>query len=46
VDAYGVGASIHLGRWDFTGDVVRLNGEPQSKAGRELRPNGKLEKVR
>ena len=46
VDAYGVGASIHHGRWDFTGDVVRVNGAPQAKAGRELRPNSRLEKVK
>jgi nicotinate phosphoribosyltransferase len=46
VDAYGVGASIHDGRWDFTADVVRVNGAPQAKAGRELRPNGRLEKAR
>ena len=46
VDAYGVGASIHAGRWDFTGDVVRVNGTQQSKAGRELRPNSRLERVK
>lgn len=46
VDAYGVGASIHAGRWDFTGDVVRVDGATQAKAGRELRPNGRLEKVK
>ncbi|MEP6989802.1 MAG: quinolinate phosphoribosyl transferase [bacterium] len=46
VDAYGVGASVHDGRWDFTGDVVRVDGAPQAKAGREFRPNGKLEKVK
>jgi nicotinate phosphoribosyltransferase len=46
VDAYGAGASIHNGRWDFTGDVVRVNGAPQAKAGRELRPNSRLEKVK
>lgn len=46
VDAYGVGASILEGRWDFTADVVRLDGEPQAKAGREYRPNSKLEKVK
>ena len=46
VDAYGVGASIHAGRWDFTGDVVRVNGAQQAKAGRELRPNSRLEKVK
>lgn len=46
VDAYGVGTAIHDGRWDFTADVVQLDGSRQAKAGRELRPNGKLEKVR
>jgi nicotinate phosphoribosyltransferase len=46
VDAYGVGASVQDGRWDFTADVVRLDGGPQGKAGREYRPNPKLEKVK
>lgn len=46
VDAYGVGASVQDGRWDFTADVVRLDGAPQGKAGREPRPNGRLEKVK
>ena len=32
VDAYGVGSSVHDGRWDFTADVVRLDGEPQAQA--------------
>ena len=46
VDGYGVGAAVHEGRWDFTADVVRVEGKPEAKAGRELRPNGKLEKVK
>ena len=46
VDAYGVGASIHAGRWDFTGDVVRVDGAPQARAGREFRPNSRLEKAK
>ena len=46
VDAYGVGADAHEGRWDFTGDVVQLDGKPQGKAGRELRANPKLERVK
>ena len=46
VDAYGVGASIHAGRWDFTGDVVRVDDAPQARAGREFRPNSRLEKVK
>ncbi len=46
VDAYGVGASVQDGRWDFTADVVRLDGQPQAKAGREIRLNARLEKVK
>ena len=46
VDAYGVGASAHEGRWDFTADVVQLDGRPQAKAGREYRTNVKLERVK
>jgi nicotinate phosphoribosyltransferase len=45
VDMYGVGGSllkIHIG---FTGDNVLLNGKPEAKAGRKLRPNPKLERV-
>ena len=40
VDGYGVGASVYDGRWDFTADVVQVNGKPQAKAGRELRVTG------
>lgn len=46
VDAYGVGAAVHDGRWDFTADVVKLDGKPQAKVGREFRANAKLEKVK
>jgi nicotinate phosphoribosyltransferase len=46
VDAYGVGASVHEGRWDYTADVVQLDGVAQAKAGRELRPNARMEKVK
>jgi nicotinate phosphoribosyltransferase len=46
VDAYGVGASVHNGRWDYTADVVQLDGAPQAKAGRELRRNARMEKVK
>ena len=46
VDAYGVGSSVHDGRWDFTADVVAVNGKPQAKVGRELRENDRLEKVK
>jgi nicotinate phosphoribosyltransferase len=46
VDAYGVGAAVYTGRWDFTADVVQLDGKPQAKAGRELRVNPRLEKAK
>ncbi len=47
VDAYGVGSSIlsNEGRFDFTADIVEVNGEPVSKVGRELKPNHRLEVV-
>lgn len=45
VDAYGVGSSLFQGRYDFTADVVRHEGRPCAKVGRELRPNARLERV-
>ena len=45
VDAYGVGSSLFQGRFDFTADVVRQEGRPCAKVGREYRPNPKLELV-
>ena len=45
VDAYGVGSSLFQGRFDFTTDVVRIDGRPVSKMGREYRPNPRLELV-
>lgn len=45
VDAYGVGSSLFQGRYDFTADVVRHEGKPCAKVGRELRPNPRLERV-
>ena len=46
VDAYGVGAALFDGRFDFTADIVQVNGKPQSKAGRKLRENLRLERVK
>ncbi|HEU4828348.1 MAG TPA: hypothetical protein VFT04_04060 [Gemmatimonadales bacterium] len=46
VDAYGVGSSLFQGRFDFTADVVRTDGRPVAKVGREYRPNPRLELVR
>ncbi|MEO8198947.1 MAG: quinolinate phosphoribosyl transferase [Gemmatimonadota bacterium] len=45
VDAYGVGSSLFQGRFDFTADVVLLEGKPCAKAGRGYHPNHRLEKV-
>ncbi len=42
---YGVGSSLLKVNIGFTGDNVMLNGEPQAKEGRRLRPNPRLEKV-
>jgi nicotinate phosphoribosyltransferase len=46
VDAYGVGSSLYQGRYDFTADVVLVDGRPCAKAGRVYRPNPRLERVR
>ena len=45
VDAYGVGSSLLQGENDFTADVVRVQGRPCAKVGREQRPNPRLEHV-
>jgi nicotinate phosphoribosyltransferase len=45
VDAYGVGSSLLRGSNDFTADVVRVDGRPCAKVGREERPNPRLERV-
>jgi nicotinate phosphoribosyltransferase len=46
VDGYGVGSSLFQGKFDFTADVVLLEGHPGAKAGRRYRPNPRLELVR
>jgi nicotinate phosphoribosyltransferase len=43
VDAYGVGSSLLRGQNDFTADVVRVDGRPVAKVGREEHPNPRLE---
>jgi len=45
VDMYGVGSSLFQGRFDFTADVVRVEGKPCAKVGRSYRPNPRLERV-
>lgn len=46
VDAYGVGAALFDGRWDFTADIVQVNGKLESKVGRRLKENPRLERVK
>lgn len=46
VDAYAVGSAAYKGIFDFTADVVQVGGKPQARAGRKLRPNPKLERVK
>lgn len=45
VDSYGVGSSLFSGRFDFTADIVEVDGRPMAKQGRWYRPNPRLEPV-
>jgi nicotinate phosphoribosyltransferase len=45
VDAYGVGSSLYQGRFDFTADVVLVDGKPVAKVGRKYNANPRLERV-
>ena len=45
VDSYGVGSALLTNNYDFTADVVLLEGKSVAKAGREFRPNPRLEPV-
>jgi nicotinate phosphoribosyltransferase len=45
VDSYGVGSSLFRGQFDFTADVVMVDGSPVAKAGRGFRPNPRLDRV-
>jgi nicotinate phosphoribosyltransferase len=45
VDAYGVGSSLFSGRYDFTADVVMVNGAPCAKVGRRYQDNPSLDDV-
>src|SRR5690348_7198602 len=47
VDIYAVGTSIiHEGKFDFTSDIVSVDGTPQAKVGRSIHPNPKLDRVK
>jgi nicotinate phosphoribosyltransferase len=45
VDSYGVGSALFAGRFDFTADIVSVDGRAVSKAGRGYRANDRLERV-
>ncbi len=47
VDAFGLGSSVvrNSGTFDFTADIVEVDGKAVSKAGRELRPNVNLKRL-
>jgi nicotinate phosphoribosyltransferase len=45
VDSYGVGSSLFGGHFDFTADLVSVDGQPVAKQGRWYRPNPRLERV-
>ena len=46
VDAYGVGTALTAGRFGFVADVVTLDGAPHARAGRALKPNERMERVK
>lgn len=46
VDAYGIGSAAYRGTFEFTADVVQVGGKAESRAGRTLRENPKLERVK
>ena len=46
VDAYGVGGAFPEPHIDFAADLVQVDGALRVRAGRELRPNSKLERVK
>ena len=46
VDAYGVGTALTNGRFGFAADVVMLDGASHARAGRSLKPNPRMERVK
>lgn len=42
IDAYAVRTTERDGQWAFAADVVEVDGVPESRAGREGRPNSRL----
>lgn len=46
VDVYAVGSSVFATHYDFTADIVMVNGKTSAKAGRKYLPNPRLEIIR
>ena len=46
VDAYGVDPSTFGWPFEFTADIVLVNGKAQSRAGRKVRENPRMERVK
>ncbi len=44
VDAYGVGSYLMQGSYDFTADIVQVDGKPISKVGRMYKPNSRFQR--
>jgi len=45
VDSYGVGSTLVRGSYDFTADIVLVEGNPSAKTGRWHRPNPQMDTV-
>ncbi len=45
VDAYGVGSCLMQENYDFTADIVLVDGKPCAKAGRQFNPNPRLRPI-
>ena len=45
VDSYGIGSYLLQGNYDFTADIVVVNGKPCGKKGRVFKPNTRLSPV-
>ncbi|MEX2178971.1 MAG: hypothetical protein WD801_09695 [Gemmatimonadaceae bacterium] len=46
VDAYAIGSAAYRGTFDFTADVVLVDGKPEARAGRKLSENDRMERVK
>ena len=44
-DAVGVGSALFREKIDYTADIVKVNGKPLAKVGREYKPNPRLKLV-